>query len=241
MGDTASLSSRSIGPRDEPLQPAVIAGLTVASVAVLLGFIILFILWRREYRRKPRKEPEADPGTRLLSQDDAQRDSRPPVPFPNDGAHIGKATRSSPHISRILTVFVEPFISTPLSLQPSQSSQVSRATTPAVTTATPVHPRSSREQVADLASSSHRDEKRLLPVAQAHTMESISRLNLQLDVDPRNHSVVGQPSNYESEASVDPLHRWGRENDAGVSLLGSSETVNPKALRLPPDYRRFSP
>lgn len=71
-------------------------------------------------------------------------------------------------------------------------------------------------------------------------MESISRLNLGLDVDPRNHSVVGQSSDYESEASAAPRpNRRGRGGDSDVSLLGSPETINPKALRLPPDYRRF--
>lgn len=111
-------------------------------------------------------------------------------------------------------------------------------------TVTPVHPRPSREQVVATSdprlatSSPRRDEKRPHPAAAVYTMESISRLNLGLDVNPRDHSVVGQPSNYESEASTNPQNR---ENDGGVSLLGSSETINPKVLRLPPDYRRFYP
>ena len=90
-------------------------------------------------------------------------------------------------------------------------------------------------------SSSRRDEKRLLPAGPVYTMESISRLNLGLEASPRDHSVVGQSSDYESEAGVVPPHHQARENDGGVSLLGSSETINPKVLRLPPDYRRFFP
>jgi len=142
----------------------------------------------------------------------------------------------------VLTPLVEPFTSgSPQPPQPSQSSQsshTSRVTTPAVMAVTSLQPRPSREPVI-AASSSRRDEKRLLPTGPAYTMESISRLNLGVEVNPRDHSVVGQPSDYESEASTVPPHRQGRENDGGVSLLGSSETVNPKALRLPPDYRRF--
>lgn len=107
-------------------------------------------------------------------------------------------------------------------------------------TVTPLRPRPSREQAAT-TSTSHRDEKRLLPASLGYTTESISRLNLGLDVNPRDHSVVGQPSNYESEANAVPPHHRNRENDGGVSLLGSSETINPKALRLPPDYRQFCP
>jgi len=72
-------------------------------------------------------------------------------------------------------------------------------------------------------------------------MESISQLNLRLDVNPTAHSVVGQSSNYESEASAVPHHYQNYGGDGGVDLLGSSETINPKALRLPPDYRRFYP
>lgn len=107
-------------------------------------------------------------------------------------------------------------------------------------TVTPLRPRPLREQVAT-TSTPYRDEKRLLPTGPVYTMESISRLNLGLDVNPRDHSVAGQPSNYGSEASVPPLHHQIREEDGGVSLLGSSETINPKVLRLPPDYRRFYP
>jgi hypothetical protein len=54
-GNTVPLPSRSIHPRNEPLRPAVIAGLTLAAVAVLLGFIILLILWCREYLREQRE------------------------------------------------------------------------------------------------------------------------------------------------------------------------------------------
>jgi hypothetical protein len=70
-------------------------------------------------------------------------------------------------------------------------------------------------------------------------MEWISRLNLGLSTNPRDHSVVGEPSNHEPEVSAVP--RPNREDDGGVSLQGSSETINPKALRLPPAYRRFYP
>jgi len=107
-------------------------------------------------------------------------------------------------------------------------------------TVTPIQPQPSGEP-AVAASSPRRDEKRLLPTGQAYTMESISRLNLGLEVGPRDHSVVGQPSDYESEVDAVLPHHQGRENDGGVSILGSSETINPKALRLPPDYRRFYP
>jgi len=107
-------------------------------------------------------------------------------------------------------------------------------------TVTPLRPQPSREQ-AVTASSSRRDEKRLLPTGPVYTMESISRLNLGLEVNARDHSMVGQSSDYESEASAVPPQPQGRENDGGVSLLGSSEAVNPKVLRLPPDYRRFYP
>lgn len=113
-------------------------------------------------------------------------------------------------------------------------------TTSAVMTVTPLRPMPSREPVV-ATSSPRRDEKRLLPTGPAYTMESISRLNLGLEVNPRDHSVVGQPSDYGSEASVVPPPNQGRENDGGVRLMGSSETINPKALRLPPDYRRFYP
>jgi hypothetical protein len=104
---------------------------------------------------------------------------------------------------------------------------------------TPLRPRPSTEQVV-ATSTSHRDEKRLLPTGPGYTMESISRLNLGLGVNPRDHSVVGQSSDYESEASV-ASRPDNREDDGGVSLLGSSETINPKALRLPPAYRPFYP
>lgn len=67
-----------------------------------------------------------------------------------------------------------------------------------------------------------------------YTMESISRLNLRLDVNQRDHSVVGQPSNYESEASTNPLRQQNRENGR-LNLLDSSGIVNPKVLRLPQD------
>ena len=146
-----------------------------------------------------------------------------------------------------LTPLVEPFISeppqSPQPPQPPQSSQPSQTpgtTTSAVMTVTPLRPMPSREPLVT-TSSPRRDEKRLLPTGPAYTMESISRLNLGLEVNPRGHSVVGQPSDYESEASAAPPHNQGRENDGGVRLLGSSETINPKALRLPPDYRRFYP
>jgi len=205
-------SSRSIHPRNEPLQPVVIAGLALAAVAVLLGSVILFILWRREYLRE-RREKSEHPKIQLQSQDDVQR-----VPF------LGERTR------------IEPFIATSASSQFPQSSQGSRTTTPAVMTITPVHRRSSREQ-AVVTQRPPRDEKRALPTAPVYTTESISRLNLGLDISTRDHSVVGQPSNYESEASTNPRHR---EDDGGVTLLGSSETINPKVLRLPPDYRFYS-
>lgn len=209
---TPHLSSRSIHPRGEGLQPAVIAGLALAAVAVLLGFVILFILWRREYLRE-RKEKLDHPKVQLRSQDDVQT-----VPFLDERAHI------------------EPFTTAPVLSQPPQTPRI---TTPTVMTVTPTHPRPSREQVVTTTSApSRRDEKRPHPTAPVYTIESISRLNLALDVNPRDHSVVGQPSNYESEAGANPRNR---ENDGGVSLLGSSETINPKVLRLPPDYRRFYP
>jgi len=72
-------------------------------------------------------------------------------------------------------------------------------------------------------------------------MESISQLNLRLDVDPTAHSVVGQSSNYGSEVGTVPHHYQNYGGDGDVSHLGSSKTINPKALRLPPDYRRFYP
>lgn len=137
---------------------------------------------------------------------------------------------SSPQVKRQLTPLVEPFTS--VSPQPSQ------ALTPAVMTITPLRP--PPVEPATATSTRCHDEKRPLPIGPGHTMESISRLNLGLDVNSRNHSVVGQSSDYESEASQAP-HRRNREGDGGVSLLGSPETVNPKALRLPPDYRRFYP
>ena len=72
-------------------------------------------------------------------------------------------------------------------------------------------------------------------------MESISQLNLRLDVNPTAHSVVGQSSDYGSEVGPVPHHDQNYGSDGGVGLPGSSETINPKALRLPPDYRRFYP
>ena len=72
-------------------------------------------------------------------------------------------------------------------------------------------------------------------------MESISQLNLRLDVNRTEHSMVGQSSDYGSEVSAVPRNHQNRGDDGGVSLLGTSETINPKALRLPPDYRRFYP
>jgi hypothetical protein len=102
----------------------------------------------------------------------------------------------------------------------------------------PLQPRPSGEPVV-AASSFRSDEKRLLPTGPAYTMESISRLNLGLEVNQRDHSVFCQPSDYESETSTAPPDHRSRENDGGVSLLGSSEAINLKALRLPPDYRRF--
>jgi hypothetical protein len=63
---------RGPNPRDEPLQPAVIAGLALASVAVLVGFIVLFILWRRQYVRERRENSGMYPNIQLQSQDDAQ-------------------------------------------------------------------------------------------------------------------------------------------------------------------------
>jgi len=210
-----SLSRRAQDSKDESLQPAVIAALAIASVAVLTGFIILFVLWRRQYIRE-RKER-----SKVQSQDDAQR-----VPFLNEQARIEPFTSESTQL--------------PQPSQSSHSSHSSRATAPAVMTVTPLQPRPSREPVV-ATSSSRRNEKRLLPTGQAYTMESISRLNLGLGVGPKDHSVVGQPSDYESEVNAVPPHHQGRENDGGVSILGSSETINPKALRLPPDYRRFYP
>jgi hypothetical protein len=44
----------------------------LAAVAVLLGFITLFILWRREYLRG-RRERSDHPKIQLKSQDDAQQ------------------------------------------------------------------------------------------------------------------------------------------------------------------------
>jgi len=161
------------------------------------------------------------------------RNSRPKVPFLNEPTHIGKAMPSSPQV-KMLTSLVEPFLL--VSSQPSQSSLTSRATTPAVMTITPLRP---QQTVA--TPSSHHDEKRPPPTGPVYTTESTSRLNLGHDVNLRDHSVVGQPSGYESEASALPRHHQNREDDGGVTLLGSSETINPKALRLPQDYRRFYP
>jgi hypothetical protein len=239
--------SRSIHPRDEPLQPAVIAGLTLAAAAVLLGFIILFILWRREYLRKRRErsgrleaqsQSQVDPqgGMLVVRLPHSLTETRASQSPSWKNALVWVRSHQALHKSRVLTLIIEPFTTTSVPPQPSQSL---RTAAPAVMTVTPARRRPSREQVV-ATSSSHRDEKRPLPAAQVYTMESISRLNLGLDVNPRDHSVVGQPSNYESEAGADPLQQH-RENDGGVSLLGSSETVNPKVLRLPPDYRRFYP
>lgn len=91
-----------------------------------------------------------------------------------------------------------------------------------------------------VTSSLVRGEKRTLPTAPVYTMESISRLNLGLSVNQRDHSVVGQPSDYNSETNANPGHQQNRENDGGVSLLGSPETINRKVLRLPPDYRLYT-
>jgi len=225
-------SPRSIHARNEPLQPAVIAGLTLASIAVVLGFISLFVLWRREYARGRRGKAETHPRIQLQSQDEAQK-----VPFLNERVRIAPFTSTS--VSSQPSQALRP--SQPSqSLRPSQPSQTSITITPVAMTVTPAHPLPSREQVV-ATSSSRRNEKRLPPTGPVYTMESISRLNLGLDANPRNHSVFGQPSNYESEASENPRHQQNRENDSGVSLLGSSETINPKALRLPPGYRQFYP
>jgi hypothetical protein len=142
---------------------------------------------------------------------------------------------SSPPLESILTLLAEPYITALVPSEPSQVSSNTTVVTPAVMTVIPVHPRPSREQ-AVATSSPRRDEKQPHPTAPFYTVESISGLNLALDVNPRDHSVVGQPSNYDSEASANPHNR---ENDGGVSLLGSSETINPKIMRLPPDYRRL--
>jgi len=136
----------------------------------------------------------------------------------------------------MLTPFVEPFLS--VSSEPSLSSRTSQTTTPAVVAVTPLRPQPSRERVVAAPSSRH-NEKRQLPTGPNYTMESISRLNLAHDVNLRDHSVVGQTSDYESEASALPRRHENREDDGGVTLQGSSETINPKVLRLPPDYRRF--
>lgn len=65
--------SRGPNPRDGSLQPAVIAGLTLASVAVLVGFIVLFTLWRRQFVRGRRVKSGMYLKVRLQSQDDARR------------------------------------------------------------------------------------------------------------------------------------------------------------------------
>ena len=145
---------------------------------------------------------------------------------------------SSLHIERVLTLLTEPFVAASNPSQLSQFSQSSSTTTPTVTAITPAHRRPSREQIS-VTQNPLRDGKRTLPTAPVYTMESISRLNLGLDVNSRDHSVVGQPSNYESEAGANSRHQQNRENDGGLSLLGSSETINPKFLRLPPDYRFY--
>jgi hypothetical protein len=140
-----------------------------------------------------------------------------------------QALRGSNEYSRH-SPLVEPFSSVP--------SQPLATPTPVAMTVTPLRPRHSTER-ATAASTPHRDEKRLLPIGPRYTMEWISRLNLGLSANPRDHSVVGEPSNHEPEVSAVP--RPNREDDGGVSLQGSSETINPKALRLPPAYRRFYP
>lgn len=58
---------------DEPLQPAVVAGLAVSSALVLVGFILLFVIWRREYVRERTGESETYPKLQLQSQDDGLR------------------------------------------------------------------------------------------------------------------------------------------------------------------------
>lgn len=60
------------GSGDESLQPAVIAALVIASVAVLMGFVLLFVLWRRQYLRERRDGSETHPRVQLQSQDDTQ-------------------------------------------------------------------------------------------------------------------------------------------------------------------------
>jgi hypothetical protein len=145
---------------------------------------------------------------------------------------------SSLRIERILTVLTEPFIGTSVSSQLPQYLQSSSATTPTVIAITPVHRQPLRAQVL-VTQNPLRDEKWTLPTVPLYTMESISRLNLGLDVNPRDYSVVGQLSNYESEVGAGQRNQQNRENDGGVSLLGSSETINPKVLRLPPDYRFY--
>lgn len=158
------------------------------------------------------------------------RDSQFTAPFLNDPARIGKPMLSPPPNKRILTTLAEPFT--------LESSQPSHAPTTSITTiVTLSHPPFSTGQVVTTPTS-HRDEKRVLPASPGHIMESILQLNLGLDVNPAEHSVVCQPSDYGSEASAVPRHH---QNDGGLSLLGSSERINPQALRLPPDYRRFYP
>lgn len=70
--ETISHSPRSTHPRNEALQPAVIAGLSLDAVAVLLGFVVLTILWRREFLREQREKSD-HPKIQLQSQDDVQR------------------------------------------------------------------------------------------------------------------------------------------------------------------------
>lgn len=86
------------------LQPGTIAGLVVASVAVLVGFILLFILWRRHYVRERKGKSEMYPKLQVESQDDAQsgksvvwKSHAPiviydPEPFLNEPTRIGKAS-----------------------------------------------------------------------------------------------------------------------------------------------------
>jgi len=211
------------------LQPAVIAGLVLSSVVVLAGFILLFILWRRQYVRERGEKSGMRPKPQPKPRDDTQRD-----PFTSVSS---QSPSSQPPSSQ--SPSSQPPPSQPPSSQPS-SSQPSSSPIPVPMTITPLRPRPSGEQVVP-TSTSRRDEKRLLPTGPGYAMESISRLNLGLDVNPGDHSVVGQPSDYESEASAVPRYHRDREYDGGVSLLGSSETINPKALRLPPDYRQFCP
>jgi len=229
MAVLASSPTNSPDTGRNSLQPAVIAGLVLSSVVVLAGFILLFILWRRQYVRERGEKSGMRPKPQPKPRDDTQRD-----PFTSVSS---QSPSSQPPSSQ--SPSSQPPPSQPPSSQPS-SSQPSSSPIPVPMTITPLRPRPSGEQVVP-TSTSRRDEKRLLPTGPGYAMESISRLNLGLDVNPGDHSVVGQPSDYESEASAVPRYHRDREYDGGVSLLGSSETINPKALRLPPDYRQFCP